>query len=36
MRFTQQMKIINKNVVRGLPAQGITKLISKHPRTGSI
>ena len=36
MRFAQQMKIINKNVVRGLTAQGITKLISKHPRTGSI
>ena len=36
MRFTQQMKIINKNVVRGLTAQGITKLISKHPRTGSV
>ena len=36
MRFTQQMKIINKNKVRGLTAQGITKLISKHPGTGNI
>ena len=30
------VKIINKNKVRGLTAQGITKLISKHPGTGSI